>query len=221
MINLDKREKIEHPYPILVVENILEESFLTEIIGQFPKYENFIKFKKTMGNRRFLSNDNPDFYEFIKKNNFWDEFYKEINSQEFYNKILNFLVDEKSENLIHFSKLKFNETYYRKNKLNYNLSFYTKELTQKIPRNKIFNLLSNTGFFEIKTNSLVSSEMLEKYKILDNKINILNAASVDLNALRPNLLFGGLEVIKYNLNRQNSSLRFFEFGTELNKYYHL
>ena len=141
MINLDKREKIEHPYPILVVENILEESFLTEIIGQFPKYENFIKFKKTMGNRRFLSNDNPDFYEFIKKNNFWDEFYKEINSQEFYNKILNFLVDEKSENLIHFSKLKFNETYYRKNKLNYNLSFYTKELTQKIPRNKIFNLL--------------------------------------------------------------------------------
>ena len=67
MINLDKKEIIDYPYPIFIVENILEENLLTEIIDQFPKYENFIKFKKTMVNRRILSNDNPDFYEFIKK----------------------------------------------------------------------------------------------------------------------------------------------------------
>ena len=141
MINLNKREKIEHPYPIFVVENIFDENFLTEIIDQFPKYENFIKFKKTMVNRRFLSNDNPDFYDFIKKNIFWQRLYKEINSQEFYDKILNILVDANSENFSHFSKLKLNQTFHKKNKLNYNLSYYIKELTQKVPRNKIFNYL--------------------------------------------------------------------------------
>ena len=141
MINLDKKEIIKYPYPIFVVENILEENFLTEIIDEFPKYENFIKFKKTMVNRRILSNDNPEFYEFIKKNFFWQSFYKEINSQEFYDKILNILVNNNSKNFSHFSKLKFNQTFYKKNKINYNLSFYIKELTQKIPQNKIFNIL--------------------------------------------------------------------------------
>jgi len=114
MINLNKRKKIEHPYPIFVVENIFDENFLTEIIYQFPKYENFIKFKKTMVNRRFLSNDNPDFYDFIKKNIFWQKLYKEVNSQEFYDKILNILVDANSENFSNFSKLKLNQTFHKK-----------------------------------------------------------------------------------------------------------
>ena len=41
-----------------------------------------------MINRRFLSNDNPDFYNYINKNISWYEFYHYINSSEFYKKIL-------------------------------------------------------------------------------------------------------------------------------------
>ena len=50
----------------------------------------------------------------------------------------------------------------------------------------------------------------------DNLVKILNASSNDLNVLRNNLFIGGLQSIKYNLNRQNKNLRFFEFG---NSYY--
>jgi len=72
--------------------------------------------------------------------------------------------------------------------------------------------LSSMGFFEIKTNSLISAKILERYNSENIGINIMNAASSDMNVLRPSLLFGGLEVVRYNLNRQNYNLLFFEFG---------
>jgi len=74
------------------------------------------------------------------------------------------------------------------------------------------NFLSNIGFFEIKTNSLISLKILERYNIENIGINIINAASADMNVLRPSLLFGGLEVVRHNINRQNYNLLLFEFG---------
>jgi len=74
------------------------------------------------------------------------------------------------------------------------------------------NFLSNIGFYEIKTNSLISSKILESYNIENVGVNIINAASADMNVLRPSLFFGGLEVVRYNINRQNYNLLFFEFG---------
>lgn len=41
---------------------------------------------------------------------------------------------------------------------------------------------------------------------------IVNPLSSDLNAMRQTLLFSGLEVIAYNLNRQSSNLKLFEMG---------
>ncbi len=79
-------------------------------------------------------------------------------------------------------------------------------------KEKVSNFLSNIGFFEIKTNSLVSSKILERYHVLNNSIKIINAVSSDMNVLRPSILFGGLESVRYNLNRQNRNLLFFEFG---------
>ena len=72
--------------------------------------------------------------------------------------------------------------------------------------------LSNNGFFEIKTNSLISLKMLEKYNLGNLGINIINASSSEMNVLRPTLLFGGLEAISYNVNRKNNNILFYEFG---------
>ena len=72
--------------------------------------------------------------------------------------------------------------------------------------------LCNSGFFEIKNNSLMSFDLLGKLTQQSTLVKILNASSNDLNALRNTLLFGGLQSVKYNLNRQNKNLRFFEFG---------
>ena len=69
MINLEKIEILKKPYPIIIVEDFFEEKFFENIIGEFPSFDEFIKFKKTMVNRRFLSNDNPDFYNYIDKKN--------------------------------------------------------------------------------------------------------------------------------------------------------
>ena len=78
----------------------------------------------------------------------------------------------------------------------------------------ISNLLSSNGYNEIMNNSLTK----EKYDGLDNDINlknnikILNPLSADLNTLRRNLLFSGLETVEYNINRKNSYIKFYEFG---------
>ena len=78
----------------------------------------------------------------------------------------------------------------------------------------ISNLLSSNGYNEIMNNSLTK----EKYDGLDNDINlknnikILNPLSADLNTLRRNLLFSGLETVEYNLNRKNNNIKFYEFG---------
>ena len=43
-------------------------------------------------------------------------------------------------------------------------------------------------------------------------VKIMNPLSADLGVMRQTLLFGGLESIVRNANRQNPNLRFFEFG---------
>ena len=87
-----------------------------------------------------------------------------------------------------------------------------------IPQEKVVkeisNLLVNNGFNEILNNSLTKKEY---YKSLDsvleeNHIELLNPLSQDLNILRRNLLFGGLESITRNQNMKNPNLKFFEFG---------
>ena len=52
---------------------------------------------------------------------------------------------------------------------------------------------------------------LNQYKE-EQTVKLLNPLSADLNGMRQTLLFGGLEAIAYNANRQNKNLRFYEFG---------
>lgn len=84
--------------------------------------------------------------------------------------------------------------------------------------NKLQNLVAEQlvggGFNEILNNSLTKAayyEGLNEYKS-ENLVMLLNPLSADLNTMRQTLLFGGLESISHNSNRQNSDLKFFEFG---------
>ena len=76
--------------------------------------------------------------------------------------------------------------------------------------NKISDMLVSSGFYEIMCNSLISS----KYFANDEKdiVKLCNPLSSDLEVMRPNLLYGGLESIEYNIKRKNPDLKFFEFG---------
>lgn len=81
-------------------------------------------------------------------------------------------------------------------------------------QNKAFDFLSSNGFVEMMNNSLTKSTYYENNPDFDEKqsVQIKNPLSRDLKLMRQSLMFGGLEVINYNLNRKNDNLRFFEFG---------
>ena len=75
-------------------------------------------------------------------------------------------------------------------------------------------MLANNGFNEILNNLLTKKENYESLEEdpKSSHIELLNPLSQDLNILRRNLLFGGLESIVRNQNMKNPNLKFFEFG---------
>jgi phenylalanyl-tRNA synthetase beta chain len=88
------------------------------------------------------------------------------------------------------------------------LSYSEKPNIEKLV-NGISDYLSANGFNEIMNNSLSK----EIYYENDNKaISLFNPLSSDLNRLRTTLFYGGMESIAFNINRQRSNLRFYEFG---------
>jgi phenylalanyl-tRNA synthetase beta chain len=81
-------------------------------------------------------------------------------------------------------------------------------------RRAIGELLTGNGFFEIWTNSLTSHAYQEKHSLqFEGKpVEMLNKLSEEQGILRQTLLFTGLEVCAYNINRKQKDLRLFEFG---------
>ncbi len=79
---------------------------------------------------------------------------------------------------------------------------------------KACDLLAANGFMECMNNSLTKGDYYSSLKSFpeDNLVKIFNPLSNDLNVMRQTLLFSGLEVIAYNLNRQASDLKLFEMG---------
>jgi phenylalanyl-tRNA synthetase beta chain len=86
--------------------------------------------------------------------------------------------------------------------------------------NIIANQLANQGFNETMANSLTKASYLSHTENLksENDVTMLNPLSSDLGVMRQSLLFSGLESVSYNINRKNSSLKFFEFGKTYHKY---
>ena len=103
-------------------------------------------------------------------------------------------------------------------KLNTSISFDSNKET-KI-ENIVANQLTALGFNETMANSLTKLEytaLSENIKA-DANVSMLNPLSNDLNVMRQSLLFSGLESVSYNINRKNSSLKFYEFGKTYHKY---
>jgi phenylalanyl-tRNA synthetase beta chain len=89
--------------------------------------------------------------------------------------------------------------------------------TEKPDREKLVNIISDmltaNGFAEIMCNSLNPASFYETGDFEKEKLVMLaNPLSSDLNAMRQSLLYGGLGSVSRNINRQNTDLRFYEFG---------
>ncbi len=82
-------------------------------------------------------------------------------------------------------------------------------------KNNISNFFAANGFVEIMNNSLTKGAYYDKLTSFPAEAcaHIVNPLSQDLNVMRQTLILGGLEVIAYNLNRQISSLKTFEYGS--------
>ncbi|GAB4135138.1 MAG: phenylalanine--tRNA ligase subunit beta [Bacteroidia bacterium] len=80
-------------------------------------------------------------------------------------------------------------------------------------RERVSDHFASGGFTEILNNSLTR----EAYLSFNgpgslNPVHLLNPLSSDLGIMRTTLLYGGLESIRYNVNRKVTDLRMFEFG---------
>ena len=82
-------------------------------------------------------------------------------------------------------------------------------------RNGISNFLAANGFVEMMNNSLTKSAYYKGLTTYPEErcASIVNPLSSDLNVMRQTLIFNGLEVMAYNINRQISSMRLFEYGS--------
>jgi phenylalanyl-tRNA synthetase beta chain len=80
--------------------------------------------------------------------------------------------------------------------------------------NSVANFLTSKGYREIMNNSLTASSYYESLTSYPSEklVMIKNPLSSELNAMRQTLLFGMLESIVHNVNRQKRDIRFYEFG---------
>jgi phenylalanyl-tRNA synthetase beta chain len=74
----------------------------------------------------------------------------------------------------------------------------------------VANKLTGNGFMETINNSLTSPDYTADFY---SPITLVNPLGNDLSNMRQSLIFNALEVISFNLNRQNKNLKIFEFGT--------
>ena len=85
----------------------------------------------------------------------------------------------------------------------------------ELVRKSIADFLAANGFVETMNNSLTKSEYYSKLKTYPEErcVRIMNPLSSDLNVMRQTLLLNGLEVIAYNINRQSTNIKTFEYGS--------
>lgn len=94
------------------------------------------------------------------------------------------------------------------NKLSIPTNIGNENLSFKIEKT-IAQSLTPLGFNEIMNNSLTNNQL----NLFNRKdVVILNSISNDVSKLRTSLLESSLKTLKYNINRKNENLKYFEFG---------
>lgn len=84
----------------------------------------------------------------------------------------------------------------------------------EVLQRRLAYFLTANGFHEIITNSITNSGRARQLAGMEAQaiVQLLGSANAGLDSLRTHLLFGGLEVVAHNLNRQQPWLRLFEVG---------
>jgi phenylalanyl-tRNA synthetase beta chain len=97
-----------------------------------------------------------------------------------------------------------------------------KSIDREKLQDKISELLVGNGFYEVLNNSLSKSSYTSSFESdslkSERNVKILNPLSQDLEVMRQTLIFGLLENIERNQNRQNPNLNLFEFGKTYHNY---
>jgi phenylalanyl-tRNA synthetase beta chain len=91
---------------------------------------------------------------------------------------------------------------------------YKEKVTRDEMEDSIAQLLIPNGFQEIMTNTISQSSFYEKEseEVKSALVKLLNSQTAELDIMRAEIYFSGLESIAYNLNRKNQFIRFFETG---------
>jgi phenylalanyl-tRNA synthetase beta chain len=81
-------------------------------------------------------------------------------------------------------------------------------------QNKISDYLSANGFHEMMAVSLTESRYFTDILPLDESslVYINNTSNIQLDVMRPSMLFSGLEAVAHNQNRQQQDVKVYEFG---------
>jgi len=91
--------------------------------------------------------------------------------------------------------------------IDYDVSPNENEIFHKFLKSEI----REQGYYEVLTNSMVSSRELETFE--NNEfVRIMNPISDDMDIMRRSLIPGLLKVLAYNMNRNATDLRIFEMG---------
>ena len=81
----------------------------------------------------------------------------------------------------------------------------------------IGSMLAGSGFNEILTNSMTKPAYAEFLGLTEQSVEVLNKLSEELGVMRQSLVFSGLEILNYNINRRQKDLKLFEFGKVYSK----
>lgn len=104
-------------------------------------------------------------------------------------------------------------------KLNTSIGVFPNPDPEKI-QEVISELLVGRGFSEMMNNSLTTAQYVTKFgsnTIREEwNVELLNPLSQELDVMRQSLVFGALQVVEHNQNRQHADIKMFEFG----KVYH-
>lgn len=75
-------------------------------------------------------------------------------------------------------------------------------------------LMEASGFYEIVTNSLTRPDYTQGFKGIDQKayVEMVNKLSEDLGVMRQTMIFSGLEILAFNVNRRQSNVKAYEYG---------
>ncbi len=72
--------------------------------------------------------------------------------------------------------------------------------------------LTAAGFSEVLTYSLLNKKHAQLFADADRLVEVVNPISADFSTLRPSLLPGLVNIVRWNVNRKNKNLKLFEIG---------